>query len=165
MRRFAFLAFALIITPSVAQDFSDPTDVIEALYAGYGPAYDYPPDQSPLFSERLNGLYEADAREANGEESDGSIFNPFINGQDYQLSNLEIDEPYLAGGKAVVRVSFEHGYANEIGVLLVEEKVPVWKIDDVWNGGEEYSYDLLDILGTDALIVARCRPSSARRVG
>jgi hypothetical protein len=145
MRRFAFLAFALIITPSVAQDFSDPTDVIEALYAGYGPAYDYPPDQSPLFSKRLNGLYEADAREANGEI--GRIdFDPFINGQDYQLSNLEIDKPYLAGGRAVVRVSFENmGTPNEVGVLLVREG-SLWKIDDVWNGGEEYSYDLLDIL-------------------
>lgn len=145
MRRLAFLAFALIATPSLAQDFSDPRAVIEALYAGYGPAYDYSPDQSPLFSERLKGLYQADAREANGEI--GRIdFDPFINGQDYQLSNLEIDEPYLAGGKAVVRVSFENmGTPNEVGVLLVREGI-FWKIDDVWNGGEEYSYDLLDIL-------------------
>lgn len=145
MRHLAFLALALIVTPSLAQDFSDPKAMIEALYAGYGPAYDYPPDQSPLFSERLNGLYEADASEANGEV--GRIdFDPFINGQDYQLSNLEIGEPYLAGGKAVVRVSFENmGTPNELGLLLVKESGG-WKIDDVWNGGEEYSYDLLDIL-------------------
>lgn len=144
MRRLAFLAFALIVTPSVAQDYSDPRAVIEALYDGYGSAYDYPPDQSPLFSERLNGLYEVDAKEANGEI--GRIdFDPFINGQDYQLTALKIDEPYVAGGKAVVRVSFENmGTPNEVGILLVKDSAG-WKIDDVWNGGE-YSYDLLDIL-------------------
>lgn len=145
MRPFAFLALVLLATPGFAQDFSDPKAVIEALYAGYGPAYDYPPDQSPLFSERLNGLYAADAKEADGEI--GRIdFDPFVNGQDYQLGKLEIGEPYLAGGKAVVRVSFENmGTPNELGILLVKEGSG-WKIDDVWNGGDDYSYDLLDIL-------------------
>lgn len=145
MRHFAFVALALIATPALAQDFSDPRAVIEALYAGYGPAYDYPPDQSPLFSERLNGLYEADAKETDGEI--GRIdFDPFINGQDYQLGKLEIGDPYLASGKALVRVSFENmGAPNELGVLLVKEG-DRWKIDDVWNGGDDYSYDLLDIL-------------------
>jgi len=145
MRRFAFLAVALIAAPALGQDFSNPRAVVETLYAGYGPAYDFPPDPSPLFSERLNGLFEADAQEANGDI--GRIdFDPFINGQDYQVTALEIAEPYLAGGKAVVRVSFENmGMPSEVGLLLVQE-AEGWKIDDVWNGGEEYSYDLLDIL-------------------
>lgn len=145
MRHFAFLALLHFATPAFAQDFSEPKGVLEALYAGYGSAYDYPPDQSPLFSERLNALYEADSKEANGEI--GRIdFDPFVNGQDYQLSKLEIDEPYLAGGKAVVRVRFENmGTPNEVGILLVREGGG-WRIDDVWNGSDEYSYDLLDIL-------------------
>jgi len=145
MRHLAFLAVFLLATPALAQDFSDPEAVVEALYAGYGPAYDYPPDQSPLMSERLNGLYEKDAKEADGEI--GRIdFDPFINGQDYQLDKLDIGEPYYAGGKAVVRVSFENmGTPNEVGVLLAKEG-DGWKIDDVWNADDEYSYDLLDIL-------------------
>lgn len=145
MRHFAFIAFALVAAPALGQDFSDPRAVVETLYAGYGPAYDFAPDPSPLFSERLKGLFEADAREADGDI--GRIdFDPFINGQDYQITALEIAEPYIAGGKAVVRVSFENmGTANEVGVLLVKE-AEGWKIDDVWNGGGEFSYDLLDIL-------------------
>lgn len=110
-----------------------------------GPAQVYPDDPRPLRSERLNQLYDRDAEEANGDI--GRIdFDPFVNGQDYQLSNLSIGEPYLAGGKAVVRVSFENmGTPNELGFLLVNEGGE-WKIGDVWNGDPEYSYDLLDIL-------------------
>lgn len=145
MRQLAFLAAVLLATPASAQEFADPRALLEALYAGYGSAYDYPPDQAPLRSERLNGLYESDAREANGEI--GRIdFDPFVNGQDYEITGLEIGEPYFAGGKAVVRVRFENfGTPNELGVLLVEEGGG-WKIDDVWNGGADYGYDLLDIL-------------------
>lgn len=145
MRHFLFLVLAFIATPAFTQEFSDPRAVIETLYAGYGSAYDFPPRQAPLLSDRLNGLYEQDAKEAAGEM--GRIdFDPFVNGQDYQLSNLEIGEPYYAGGKATVRVRFENmGMPNEVGVLLVEEGGG-WKIDDVWNSGDEYSYDLLDIL-------------------
>lgn len=145
MRHFAFLAFALLATPAIAQDLSDPKSVVEALYANYGPAQIYPDPITHLRSERLNALYEADAKEADGEI--GRIdFDPFINAQDYELSKLEIGDPYLAGGKAVVRVRFENmGTANEVGILLVNEGGD-WKIDDVWNGGDEYSYDLLDIL-------------------
>lgn len=145
MRNLAFLVLALLTTPALAQDFSDPRALLEALYAGYGPAYDYPPDQAPLRSERLNALYDRDLQQANGEL--GRIdFDPFVNGQDYAITGLEIGEPYLAGGKAVVRVSFENfGTPNELGVLLVQEDGG-WRIDDVWNGDEDYSYDLLDIL-------------------
>lgn len=33
---------------------------------------------------------------------------------------------------------------QELGFLLVDEDG--WKIDDVWGGSPDYSYDLLDIL-------------------
>lgn len=145
MRHLAFIALALVATPALAQDYSDPEALLQALYAGYGPAYDYPPDQAPLRSARLNGLYEADSKEAGGEV--GRIdFDPFVNGQDYQITELQIGEPYLVGGKAVVRVNFENmGTPEELGYLLVKESGG-WKIDDVWNGSAEYTYDLLDIL-------------------
>jgi hypothetical protein len=144
MRLIVAAAFALSVTPAVAQSFATPEAVIEALYAGYGPAYDYPPEATPLRSARLNQLFAKDAEEAKGEI--GRIdFDPFVNGQDYQLTKLEIAEPYYVAGKAVVRVTFENmGYPNELGFLLIEEDG--WKIDDVWNGEEESGYDLLDML-------------------
>jgi hypothetical protein len=87
----------------------------------------------------------AEAQEAGGEI--GRIdFDPFINGQDYDVSKVEVGEPAYAAGKALVRVNVVNfGQPDEFGVLLVKE-ADGWKIDDVWNDDAEYSYDLLDIL-------------------
>lgn len=135
------LAFA---SPAFAQTYDSPAALLEALYAGYQPPNEFPPDQSPLRSERLNALYEADQKEADGEI--GRIdFDPFVNGQDYQITNLVIGEPYLAAGRAVVKVTFENmGTPQELGYSLVKEDG--WKVDDVWYAGDDFSYDLLDIL-------------------
>jgi len=87
----------------------------------------------------------ADAQEADGEI--GRIdFDPFINGQDYDVSKVEVSEPAYAAGKALVRVNIVNfGQPDELGILLVKE-ADGWKVDDVWNDGDEFSYDLLDIL-------------------
>ena len=145
-RAFALLPVALLAlaTPALAESYSDPKSLLAALYAGYMPPNDVPPDETSLQSERLNGLFARDSEEANGEI--GRIdFGPYINGQDYDITNLVIGEPYYAGGKAVVKVTFENmGTPNEMGFLLVDEGG--WKIDDVWNKSPDFSYDLLDIL-------------------
>jgi hypothetical protein len=145
MRHLAALALLLIATPSFAQDYSDPKAVVEALYAGYLPPNEFPPDMSALQSKRLNDLFEADSKEANGEI--GRIdFDPFINGQDYDVSKVEVGEPAYAAGKALVRVNVVNfGKPDEFGILLVKEG-DAWKVDDVWNEGDDYRYDLLDIL-------------------
>lgn len=145
-----FVAFTVVAAglafsgPALAENYTDPKALLEALYAGYMPPNEFPPDQSNLQSERLNGLFAKDQEEADGEI--GRIdFDPFVNGQDYQITNLLIGEPYLAGGKAVVKVTFDNmGTAQEIGFLLVNEDG--WKVDDAWNTGPDFSYDLLDIL-------------------
>jgi len=145
MRQLAVLALLLLSSPAPAEDYSDPKAVVEALYAGYLPPNEFPPDMSVLQSKRLNDLYEADSREANGEI--GRIdFDPFINGQDYNVTKFEVSEPAYAAGKALVGVNVVNfGEADEFGILLVKE-AGGWKVDDVWNEGADYSYDLLDIL-------------------
>ena len=148
MRHLAFLALALITpfaTPAFAVDYSDPKVLVEALYAGYQPPNEFPPDMSVLQSKRLNELFAADSKEADGEI--GRIdFDPFINGQDYEVTKVEISEPSYAAGKALVRVNVVNfGKPDEFGLLLVKE-AGGWKVDDVWNDDPEYSYDLLDIL-------------------
>jgi hypothetical protein len=131
-------------TVGLAQSYDDPRALLEALYAGYMPPNEFPPDQSSLQSERLRGVFEKDQQDANGEI--GRIdFDPFVNGQDYQITDLAIGEPYLAAGKAVVAVTFANmGTPQELGYLLVKEDG--WKVDDVWYTGDDFSYDLLDIL-------------------
>lgn len=147
---FRYIAFTLVAaglglsSPALAQTYSDPRAAIEALYAGYMPPNEFPPDQTPLQSARLNALFEKDQQEADGEI--GRIdFDPYVNGQDYRITDLVIGEPYLAGGKAAVKVTFSNmGTPQEMGYLLVNEGG--WKVDDVWNAGADFSYDLLDIL-------------------
>jgi hypothetical protein len=145
MRLFiAIAALVLVGQSAFAESFTDPRALLEALYAGYMPPNEVPPDEASLQSERLIGLFEKDRQEAKGEV--GRIdFDPFINGQDYEIKDLVIGEPYLAGGKAAVKVTFQNfDTPQELGFLLVNEDG--WKIDDVWGGSAEYSYDLLDIL-------------------
>jgi len=141
MRYLAFLALLLVASPVFAAGYSEPKALVEALYAGYLPPNEFPPDISVLQSKRLNDLYDADSKEANGEI--GRIdFDPFINGQDYDVSKVEIGEPLVAAGKALVKVNVVNfGQPDEFGLLLVKE-ADGWKVDDVWHTG----YDLLDIL-------------------
>lgn len=144
-RLLAVLSVLLAFTaPAFAQSYDSPKALLEALYAGYMPPNEFPPDQSPLQSERLNGLFEKDQQEANGEI--GRIdFDAYVNGQDYQITDLVIGEPLIAGGKAAVKVTFANmGTPQELGYLLVNEDG--WKVDDVWYAGDDFSYDLLDIL-------------------
>ena len=138
--------FALIGAAS-AETYTDPARLLAALYEGYSPAHEYPDQDAidAMQSERLNGLYDADMKEANGDI--GRIdFDPYINGQDYTITKLLIGEPCYAGRKAVVHVTFDNFETpQDLGYLLVNENGG-WKIDDVWAASAEYSYDLLDIL-------------------
>jgi hypothetical protein len=144
MLRLAAVAFLAVAAAGPAVAFDDPRELLEAFYAGYMPPNEFPPSQAPFRSERLNALFEADVAEANGEI--GRIdFDVFVNGQDYLITDLVVAEPYLAGGKAVVKVTFKNvDTPQELGFLLVDEDG--WKIDNVWNSSDEFSYDLLDIL-------------------
>lgn len=144
----AFAVLALV-APVAAQDFTDPRAVVEALYAPYFQPYDsfdYAKlDAAPLQSAGLNALFARDREEA-GEGIGRIDFDPYVNGQDFELTDLVVAEPAYAGGRAVVGVTFlNFGQKQDMGYLLVEEG-GAWKIDDMWAAGEEFSYSLREIL-------------------
>lgn len=146
---FALVASLALSLPAVAVDFTSPRAVIEALYApDLQPtdAFDYTLlDATPLQSQGLNALFARDRDEA-GDGIGRIDFDPYVNGQDFELSALAVGEPVYVAGRAVVVVSFSNfGQTQEIGYLLIEE-ADGWKIDDLWAGGAEYPYDLKDIL-------------------
>lgn len=148
MRLSAVAALLLAVaSPATAEDFTDPARLVEAIYAQYAAGVEFP-DGDFIRSQqsgRLNALYDADAREA--DDGIGRVdFDPYVNGQDYQIANLVIHPPYVAGGKAVVKVTFANmDTPQDLGILLIREGA-AWKVDDVWSGGEDFSYDLLDLL-------------------
>jgi hypothetical protein len=145
----AALALLASITAAGAVDFSSPRAVVEALYAPYfqpTDGFDYSLlDDDPYISTRLKALYLKDQEEAAGDI--GRIdFDPYINGQDFQVSDLSVSDPVYAGGKALVHATFKNfESAQDMGYLLVNEG-GAWKIDNMWAGESEYPYDLLDLL-------------------
>ncbi len=139
------LALSFAVSPALAETYSTPQAVIEALYAGYLPPNDFPSSQRELQSDRLNALFDKDAEEA-GEDMGRLGFDVYVNAQDYEIGKLVIREPYFLGGKAAVHVTFENfGTPQNLGFLLVNENGG-WKIDNVWGKIEDFTYDLLDIL-------------------
>lgn len=126
--------------------FADPRRVVEALYSPYTPDFEWRRwDGEQLNSVGLNALYEADRIEANGEM--GRIdFDPVINGQDYEVTDLVISDAEISGDRATVPVSFKNfDREQNIWVTLVNEDGR-WKVDDVENFDAEYPYRLRAIL-------------------
>ncbi len=143
----AVLLAALV--PAFAVDFTSPKAVVEALYEPYFQPYesfDYQLlDATPLQSAGLNALFAKDREEA-GEGIGRIDFDPYINGQDFQVTDLAVGEPVYAGGRAVVGVTFKNfEQPQDMGFLLVKEG-EAWKIDNMWASESEYPYDLKDIL-------------------
>jgi hypothetical protein len=146
---FAALALAALLTPALAVDFTSPKAVVEALYAPYfqpTDSFDYQLlDATPLHSTGLNALYEKDRQEA-ADNISRIDFDPYVDGQDFQLSDLVVAEPVYVAGRAIVAVSFANfEQPRDMGYVLVKEGED-WKIDDMWSDAGEYSYDLKDIL-------------------
>lgn len=145
----AAVALAASLTPALAVDFTSPRAVVEALYEPYFQPYEsfnyQLLDATPLQSAGLNALFERDRKESEG--GIGRIdFDPYVNGQDFQLTDLVVGEPVYVGGRAVVGVTFKNfEQPQDMGYLLVNEGGD-WKIDDMWAGKSEYPYDLKDIL-------------------
>lgn len=143
----AALALFVFAGAASAAEFDKPEALVAAIYDQYKADVEYPDGDfvRSLQSARLNALFDADAVEA-GDEIGRIDFDPYINGQDYDISGLTIHPAYLAGGRAVVNVTFANfGTPQDLGILLVKEGA-AWKVDDVWTTGADYSYDLLDLL-------------------
>lgn len=149
--RLTLAAVALLASfaPALAVDFTSPKAVVEALYEPYfqpSDNFDYQLlDATPLQSAGLNALFERDREEA-GDGIGRIDFDPYVNGQDFQLTELAVGEPVYAGGRAVVGVTFKNfEQPQDMGYLLVKEG-DAWKIDNMWASESEYPYDLKDIL-------------------
>jgi len=145
----AAVALLAALAPAFAVDFSDPKAVVEALYEPYfqpADSFDYQLlDATPLQSAGLNTLFEKDREEA-GDGIGRIDFDPYVNGQDFQLTDLVVAEPVYVAGRAIVAVSFANfEQPRDMGYLLVQEG-EAWKIDDMWAAAAEHPYDLKDIL-------------------
>lgn len=141
-----------LLSPKIVfgdETYGDPRTVVDTLYSPYKVAFDDFEwrrwDETQLYSDGLNALFEADRKEADGEI--GRIdFDPFINGQDYDIKGLVVGDATVTGETATVKVAFTNfDNPQDMTIHLVRESNR-WKIDDVENANEEYPYRLREIL-------------------
>lgn len=84
-----------------------------------------------IYSKRLRALFDNDAAETPEGEVGRLDFDPFVDGQDWELGGLTVKEIYRSGGEARVRADFANfGKPRSIVFNLVREDGQ-WRIDDM----------------------------------
>jgi hypothetical protein len=129
--------------------FADPRSVAEALYSPYGdPEFLWRSwDESQFFSTGLNGLYARDRQESEEQQSVGRLdFDPFINGQDFDVTGLSFGLPDIAGDMATVVVDFANFEQPQTVTLHFVREAGRWKVDDARNDDPDYPYGLRALL-------------------
>ena len=102
-----------------------------------------------LYSKALNAMFAT--AEANTPDDDvGPVdFDVFVNGQDYQLTELKIGDPAPEGAGVSVPVSFKNfGDAQSLVFHLVKEG-PGWKINDIESLTPSAPWKLTTLLTPD----------------
>ena len=151
MRLLAALVFLLAsLVPAAA--FDDPKALVESFYAPYmSPDFEafieFKKVEDDHFSEGLLALFEQDRADS---ERIGGIaridFDPWVNGQDFEVTDLFVADGEIDGDTAVVPVDFKNfGRETNIWIYVVKE-ADGWKIDDMENFDPEYPYRLRAIL-------------------
>jgi hypothetical protein len=149
--RLAALAVGLFLSLTAlaaAQSYDTPEALLEAFYAPYlndG----IPEDDAQFRSEALQALYDRDAEITPEGEMGALGFDPYIDGQDFSLTEFEIGEPQIEGDSAIVDVSFNNfDEPRSLTYELVNEDG--WKIEDVVSTSSENPYRLSEIFAAAA---------------
>ena len=121
-----------------ARAVTDPAAVIRPLYDRYmTPNTEFPAfeDQAP-WSNSLRTLLLAMMARSQAINEPILDFDPIINAQDYQLSNLNVtNEAIVEGSHAAVRAAFDNaGTHNELVYDMIWED-DRWKVDNIRGEG------------------------------
>jgi len=142
-----FLAFTGLAS---AETFATPKDLLTAFYKPYfdGEFYD---DEAQFRSSALEALYEADSESTPAGEMGALSFDPYIDGQDYELTDFVIEPAAITGDTATVGVKFNNFETPiELTYELVNERGG-WRINDVVSDNPDSIYRLSEIFtGLDA---------------
>lgn len=146
-----FAAFALVaaaISPAWAESFDDPVALIEFAYSQYTPGSPSGFDLRAYASPDLLTLFEADdARTPDGEI--GALeFDPVVNAQDFDLSDVAVVETERTDARALVTASFTNvGTLQELLFTLVAT-ADGWAIDEIESMQPGFEWKLTEILAT-----------------
>lgn len=134
MRRLSLVLAVLFATAPAHAASQEPVDFIAAIYKTYGTTPD-PDDHSELrrdfYSQRLLKLIEADEKATPKGEVGRLDFDVFVNGNNWELSNLKIVLVSRDATHAKVRVNFENfKFPRETLFSLIREGDD-WRIDEI----------------------------------
>lgn len=147
MRLFALAAvLVMALTGTVAaQPYDTPDALLQAFYAQYQSQDTDFGDQSVFRSSGLQGLYDADAEATPDGEMGALDFDPYIDGQDWDITDLQIGAAGIAGDYASADVSFKNfGEERTLSYDMTLEDGG-WKIDDVTSTSPGNEYRLSEI--------------------
>ncbi len=148
MRIATVLATLLLLAPA-AHAFDTPEALLDAFYEPYFSG-DFPEDETQFRSADLQALYDRDAEITPEGEMGAISFDPYIDGQDFDLADFAIGEAEVVADTATVDVSFlNFGEPRSLVYELVLE-ADGWKIDDVVSTNPDNPYRLSDIFAEAA---------------
>jgi len=130
------LGLMLILWPAISQaQFESPRAAVEALYALYlndGPGLSSKPAEVRRFLEvRLADAWLRDAKDKNKKLD----YDPFVQGQDYQVAALSVREENVAADLATARADFRNfGRQTTVVYQLVRGR-DGWRINDAIHKG------------------------------
>lgn len=137
MRRLyvVLIAIALGAASPLGDADSDPEALITAIYQSYtdiAPGEDGgAPDVEGVYSERLQALIDKDQKETPEGEVGRIDWDVFVDGQDWQLTELKIAPVSKEATQAEVRATFKNfGEPRDLRYTLVLEDGH-WRIDDI----------------------------------
>ena len=136
MRRLSLIliAIALGAASPLGDADSDPESLITAIYQTYtdvAPGEEGVPNVEGVYSKRLQALLDKDAKETPEGEVGRIDWDLFVDGQDWQLTELKIGPVSQDATQAKVRATFKNfGEPRDILYALVLEDGH-WRIDDI----------------------------------
>lgn len=136
---------------AAAQTYDTPQALLEAFYEPYFTG-EFTDDEADFRSQALQALYDNDAQVTPAGEMGALSFDPYIDGQDFDIADFEIGAAGIAGEYASVDVTFTNfGEPRSLAYELVFENGG-WKIDDVVSTNPENEYRLSEIFAENAAL-------------
>ena len=130
----ALLAVVLSAASPPAGVDGDPVALLTAIYKTYtdiGPGEDGMPGLPGVYSKRLQALIDKDEKETPEGDVGRIDWDLFVDGQDWQLTELKIVPALKEATRAEVRATFNNfGEPRDILYTLVLENGH-WRIDDI----------------------------------
>lgn len=136
--------FLALTSLAAAQTYDTPQALLEAFYEPYFSG-NFPEDEAQFRSAALQALYDADAEQTPEGEMGALSFDPYVDGQDFDITDFEIGAAGIAGEYASADVTFNNfGEPRVLSYELVFEDGG-WKIDDVVSSNPDNPYRLSEI--------------------